>query len=169
VLKLLRDSCQLTLVGVSICCCTFSLCSMLLFAQQYTSHEDDTSFHKLFWAKLKGSIAACGGRCIFPLHCPVGMVHLVDVYMSTAGHPVQSSQIPLALTWTLIFYDCLLSTTTIQPTRLHNSSLSFTLPCLTLLLFSLFLPLSFFHSCYPSISLLSYIFLSFFYLFSLYM
>lgn len=45
------------------------------------------------------------------VHTVVGRFHLADVYMSTAGHPVQSSQIPPALTWALIFPDCLLSTT----------------------------------------------------------
>lgn len=48
----------------------------------------------------------------------VGRVHLADVNMSTAGHPAQSSQIPPALTWALIFPDCLLSTTTTLATTL---------------------------------------------------
>ena len=93
------------------------------------------------------------------LQTVVGRVPLADLYMSTAGHPVQSSQILPTLTWALIFPDCLLSKTTTQTTTLalplshstmtsantesccHNSLAPFLLP---LHLFPPYLPLSFF-------------------------
>lgn len=127
------------------------------------------------WAKLEGWITALNvdaevwshtGRFLqtppptpssvqerFSLYIAVGRVHLADVYMSTAGHPVQSSQIPPALTWTLIFHDCLLSTVTTQPTRLHDSilfpsSIVFVLVIYSFVPFSLHFVLTLFHSLF---------------------
>lgn len=46
-----------------------------------------------------------------------GSVSAPDVPMNAAGHRAQSTQIPAALTWALIFLDCLLSATQPHPRR----------------------------------------------------
>lgn len=48
------------------------------------------------WAISTPRPQAYRDGCDLDAHCDT--VHLADIYMSTAGHPVQSSQIPPALT-----------------------------------------------------------------------